>query len=197
MDTTLLTVMSALGAVGGGGRELAKAIGLGSAGQVALAVLLGCVLLKVGRIGLAVWLEANFAKPIDDMVDLYRNRAGKCVLVGLIDLIAGLFVVALLLGAGPLGGLGLILFVCLVALAALGFAAAYLNLGRKLAADGAGDSPTRLIVKGGVTAEAAFLVPILGQLLELGMLFRGMGAAALVILARTLHKSDAAPEDAA
>lgn len=196
MEATLLAWTGALGAAGPGGRELAKAIGAGSLAQMVLTCLVAWVMIKAGFIAFAVWFEANHPEATQEMVDLYRDKGGKCALVGVIDLVAGLILVLLLLATEVLGILGVLLFVALVALAAIGYAVAYLNFGQRLAANGAVDSQTRAMVRGGVAAETAFLVPILGQLLSLGMLLRGMGAAALVIIAhRRAHTPAPPPEE--
>ena len=196
MEATLLALTGALGAAGPAGGELVKVIGAGSLAQVVLTCLVACLMVKAGFIAFAVWFEANHPQATQEMVDLYRQKSGKCALVGVIDLVAGLILVLLLLATKVLGILGILLFLALVALAAIGYAVAYLNFGQRLAAGDAVESQTRAIVRGGLAAETAFMVPIVGQILSLGMLFRGMGAAALVIIAhRRAHTPAAPPEE--
>ena len=181
METTALEQVEV---VAEGGSQLAKALGMGSLALAITAALLVWVLLKVGFIGMAVWFEVSYPQASKRMAGLYRDNGKKCILVGLVNLVAGIALVLLLLATKVLGLLGLLLFAVLVALCTIGYAVAYLNLGLRLGMNGADTSPARAIIKGGVAAESAFMVPILGQLLSLGMLLRGLGAVALEILGR-------------
>ncbi len=180
-------------AIEAGGAKLIENTGLAAVSLGVLAILGLLAIRKVGFVGMAIWIEATYPQAIAQMTELYRTKGRKCVLVGLVDLLAGLLLVLVLLNAKVLGILGILLFLALCYLVIMGAATAYLNLGLRLSANGAYTTQTKAMLKGGIAAECAFLVPILGQLLALGMLLRGTGAVGLTLLSRARRRQAQMP----
>jgi len=149
---------------------------------LALAVLAALALwtaIKAGKIAAAVWFGTRHPAAVDRMLDAYQQNGGKCFWLGLVELFGGLLVVVLLLNTHVLALLGIALFLVLAALAVIGYGVAYRNIGLRLASMERGSGMLRPTVLGGIVAECMFFLPILGQLLSLGILLKGLGAAVL------------------
>lgn len=181
---TITSVLMQLGAVDAGGKEaLAEAAGL-AGGSLGIAAILALLLaLKAGLIGSALWFAAAYSRPYEHMCMVYQTQGSRCFFVGVIDAVAGLLLVILLMATKVLGLLGVLLFLALGAMVVAGYGVAYRNLGRRLVPDDVPDAQVRSIALGGVTMEAAFLVPVIGQILRMGVLFRGLGAVCITLLA--------------
>jgi hypothetical protein len=142
--------------------------------------------LLVGLPGMAVWLNTTYPRACERMCTIYRTRGTQCLILGAVNVIVG-FLLATVLGEtklAPLGILAVLILVALGVLAVMGFAAAFRAFGERLVSDPATANPAKTVALGGITLEVAFLVPILGQLLLLGVLFRGVGAAVATLLSR-------------
>lgn len=148
-----------------------------------LGTLCALIAVKAGFIGMAVWLHVQWPRACERVLEAYQTRGKRCFWVGFINMLAGLFVAALMIASGVLAPLGLLLAVSLLALATMGYAAVYYNLGLRLQAVDGPQSQTRAMALGGVIMELACLVPILGQILSAGILFRGAGASVLALMA--------------
>ncbi len=156
--------------------ELQETIGLGSASVAVLAGLLVLLAIKVGFVGMAAWFTRSFPAVTARALEQYKTRGERSFLWGLSVLFVTVLIILALLSSKTLGFLGILLAVCLLGFVAAGYTTAYLNLGQRLTEGSEPGSHTRTILLGGIAAEAAFLMPLLGQLLSLGMLCRGLGA---------------------
>ena len=187
------TVMSAqLGqaapAVAGAGSPMEHAMGLAGSSLGTVGFLCGVLALKVSFIGMALWVRAMYPQAAERILETYQRPGNRCFWVGFVNGVLGAFVAVTLMATGVLSPLGFLLAAGLLALIALGYGAAYRNLGLRLFPLVEVKSSALNLVAGGAVAEAAFLFPLLGQLLSLGVLFRGLGAAVLVMLAMRRDK---------
>ena len=163
------------------------------AGSVFLLALLGLWLAKkAGLVGAAVWFEVTYPVMNARILRLSLQRPWKCGLLGLLNLVIGAILVLVLLATRIFGLVGIALAVCIGALALMGFAGAYLGLGRRLAGDEGTGSGPRAVLLGGITAEAAFMLPVVGQVAAVLVLLRGFGAACLALLEARRERKQAA-----
>ncbi len=172
-----------------GGTNLANEVGMGMGGLFILALLALLLAAKAGRTGFCLWLGATYPAATQRIAEAYETRGRRCVIVGLCNLLGGLLLAALLFATEILGLAGIFILLALLVLILHGYAAAYLNLGRRLTLDNQSFSNSRTMLLGGLAGEAAFLFPILGTLLEIGIGLRGLGAAALILWTRRKHKA--------
>ena len=149
-------------------------------GAIALIVVL--VALKAGTIGMAMWLHATYADRMGRIGELYRARATECFIVGLINTVVLFFIGLLLIGTKVLSLLGLMVWGVVIVMAVFGYSAAYRHVGERVF--GPSTTAARTVLLGGITAEAAFLAPLIGQLFSIGVLLRGIGAVVLTVLSR-------------
>jgi len=177
----LFTATGAVAGEGSGGR-MAGALGLGSTALGLLALTAIGIAVKVGFVAAAVWFDAAYPQARQRMLTAYQGRAKRCFLVGLVNALVVLILVPILIRTEILALLGLLLFGCLVVCIVIGYGIGYHDWGLRLQARTG--SRIQPVVMGGVVAECTFLAPILGQLLSLGMLFRGLGAVVIALLAR-------------
>ena len=154
-------------------------------GPVTLIALLSLLLaVKTGFVGAAIWFDRCYPTLSGRMLKTYQTRSRRCFFVGLINVFGGVFLVVLLLQLGPLALLGLALGICLIGLAVIGYGVAYHELGLHFTDTDSFPSETVCILRGGLVAETTFMAPILGQILSLSYLFRGLGAVTLTLLSR-------------
>jgi hypothetical protein len=78
--------------------------------------------------------------------------------------------------------LGLLLLTALFSAVMLGYTAAYCAAGERILA-GAPSGRAKPALVGGATLTVAFAAPVIGQLISLGVLFTGLGAVTLTLLA--------------
>ncbi len=174
---------------GTGGSDPLGAI---SAGMLVIALVSLWLVKKAGLVGIAVWFEATYPMMNARILRLTRQRPWKCGLLGLLNVFIGALLVLFLLATRVLGLLGIALFLCIMAIGLMGYAAAYLGIGRRIAGEDATVSGPRAVLLGGVTAEAAFMFPFVGQLAALAVFFRGFGAACLALLEARRERKQAA-----
>ena len=153
-----------------------------------------CLLRKAGFVGMAVWFHSAHPRISEEMTGAFETRRWKCFILGLINAFGGLLLIIILLKTEVLALIGLLLFVILLTLAVLGFGAVYQSLGLRLAPPSPADTRTKAIVIGGVAAESAFLVPVVGQLFALWVMFRGLGAIAIALRAARRRPAEPAVE---
>jgi len=158
---------------------------------LALLALVACA--KTGLVGMALWFNASCPQMAVRALDFYQGRARRCCLVGLINLVAGGLLALVLIGTGGLAFLGILLLLGMGVIKVLAFATVYRHVGARLFTEG--DLPVlRRVLLGGLVAEAAFLTPILGQLLNVGLLVRGFGAVSLALLSARRNRMDTADQ---
>ncbi|MBI5092705.1 MAG: hypothetical protein HZB26_09730 [Candidatus Hydrogenedentes bacterium] len=156
--------------------ELHKALGLA-------ALLILVLVAKIGCIGFGLWYEATYPGARDRMLAVYQTRRRKCLIVGAVNAIVGALLIVFLVATKVLGLVGILLAGTLIAFVVIGYGVGYRDLGARLASP-APETPWRTTLLGGLVAEAAFLAPIAGQVLALIMLFRGLGAVIITLMAR-------------
>ena len=154
--------------------------GLGALGV--LAFLSAWIVLKVGFVGMAVLFDAVCPEASARMVQRYQAKGKRPFFVGVLNLVVGVILALLLIASQALALLGLILLGALVVLIVIGYGVAYHNLGVRLVPPDMPGTRAKTVLLGGILAESAFFAPVLGQLLSLGMLFRGLGAVVPVLL---------------
>lgn len=150
-----------------------------------IALLCTGLALKVGFVGMAVWLNLTFPNFMQRAFDAYQTRVRRCVLLGTLNFIAIIVVGLILLKTKVLGLVGLVVLAMLMSMIVAGYAVAYRDIGMRLGESSASKSNARLVLLGGIAAEAAFLAPILGQVFSLAVLFRGLGAVVISVLSRS------------
>jgi hypothetical protein len=191
MVATVLWQVGAFGKEASGPPE--QLVGLAGLSLGAVGLLCALLAIKAGFIGMAVWFHAWWPHAGERVHQMYQWRGAKCFWLGAINTVVGLFVAALMIASGTLTLIGLLLITALLALATTGYAAAYLNLGLQLISPAGSQSKVRTVVLGGIVTELSFLVPVLGQILSLGVLFRGLGAAVLALMAWRRDTRQTAP----
>lgn len=157
------------------------------AAAIALAVLAALALLfaaKAGRLGLSLWLAAAYPRFSGLVFDQYRLRPWRTFFLGALNLVVGLFLVLAFLQTQVLALLGFALLAALAVGALSGYAAAYRLLGIRLTGRDTLPVGLRTSLVGGVAAECAFLLPLLGQIVCIGVLCRGLGAAVIAVFVR-------------
>lgn len=153
------------------------------------------LLLLIGLPAMAVWFNTTYPQASDRMCTAYRTRGTRCFILGAGIVIVGFFLAALLGSTKmpPLGVLALLILVTLGVQAAAGYAIALRVFGERLVSDPATANRAKTVVLGGIVMEVAFFTPVLGQLLLLSVLFRGVGAAVTTLLARGSTPAEAEP----
>ncbi len=190
MDMASMVIVAGTAAAEAGAPvdEALKYVGLGSVLLAVLSVVLVTLLLKAAMVGAALWLEATWPRLTARSLDFYHTRPWRCYIAGLVNAIAGTSLVLLLIASSVLALVGLLLAALLVFLVLLGFATGYRAVARRLRPDAA-DAPGTLVIGGAVT-ELVFLVPFLGQIYQLNVLIRGLGAATLAMLSHRKERLD-------
>lgn len=168
----------------GGMEQLVKTLGFGGFCLAIFAILAVMAITKLASLAAALWLDGRFPEISDAMLRAFHERPGNCYFVGVVNLVFGLLIVLILLVSKIFALFGLIL---LVSIFVLGFAAyfvTYREVGRFAQLRPGWDTRTGALIAGAIVAEAAFLVPVLGQLLSIGSLVRGFGAVTTTLVSR-------------
>ncbi|MCC6698965.1 MAG: hypothetical protein IT365_25305 [Candidatus Hydrogenedentes bacterium] len=168
----------------GGMEQLVKTLGLGGFCLAIFTILAVLAITKLASLAAALWLDGRFPEISDAMLRAFHERPGHCYLVGVVNLVVGLLIVLILLVSKIFALFGLIL---LVSIFVLGFAAyfvTYREVGRFAQLRPGWDTRTGSLVTGALVAEAAFLVPVLGQVLSVASLLRGFGAVTSTLVSR-------------
>ncbi len=167
----------------GGMDKLIRTLGLGGVCMLVLAALAVLVLIKLGSILAALWLDSRYPELSDAMLQTYRNDPMRCLVVGLANVLMGVLLAIVLLNTKILALFGLALLLAVYVMGFVGYTVGYRSAGTTIPLSSWG-TRTGEILLGGVVAESTFLIPILGQLLSLVTLLRGFGAVTLAIIAR-------------
>lgn len=139
-----------------------------------------------------LWFEAYYPAVAARVQTAYTDRGRRSVFIGLFNFIAWLLVAGLLLQTQVLALFGMAVLAALVAASIIGFAPAYRELGQRLTGH-ADRSEQRNVVYGFLCLEAAFLTPLVGQILLVGVLVRGLGAVISTMLASRRGEADDTP----
>lgn len=157
--------------------EASDALGL-------LAFFAALLIYKAGSIGFALWIHTVAPDLAERVQDKFHEHKHRAFFLGLINTLTYVFIMMLLFSRPPLGLLGLIMLFFLAAGLLIGFAAAYHDLGLRMRALAPGESVHKIVALGGFTLEAAFLAPVVGQVMATYIGLRGVGALILVLLSR-------------
>lgn len=149
-----------------------------------IAVLLACCAIKAGCVAMSIWLDKAAPAFAARALHAYQARGLRSFLLGAVNGIALLILFgAMANGMAVFKLIGLLILFTLIAAAMTGYMIAYHDIGRRLRGERDWSS-TRTILIGGLTAEAAFLAPVIGQIFSIGVLFRGLGAVISALLWR-------------
>ena len=157
-----------------------------------VALLLVWLVAKAGFIGASAWLAISHPELLAQTQQVYRNQRGRCYLFGVINGGLTILIILVLLSNEVLALLGIILIASLLGALVVAYATGYADLGQSLRRPGVEHTLLRNVIDGGVIAETAFFTPVVGQILSILMLFRGLGAVVIAMLARrraTRHAS--------
>lgn len=151
---------------------------------VVVALLLVLLVTKAGSIAVAIWVDSTWPAFAARIQRAYAKRARRCVIVGFVNGMTALLIALAFLNMKGLELLGLVLLGCLVCAAILGYGAAYFHLGRRLVTSPDLAPGWKLLLVGGLAAEAAFMAPVIGQAFSVGVFFRGIGAVLRACISR-------------
>lgn len=179
MDTVSVRLLSEDGL-----DRLVRTLGLGGVCMLVLTALAVLIVVKLGSILAALWFDSRYPELSDAMLRTYRNDPMRCIIVGLVNIIAGVVLAIVLLSTKVLALFGIALLLTLVVFAYLGYAVGYRSAGVTIPLPAKWDNRPGALILGGLVIEGAFLVPILGQLLSLVTKLRGFGAVTLALIAR-------------
>jgi len=150
----------------------------------AIALTLAVVLLKAGVIAWNLWFLSARPALAARIYEAYTARPVKAFLIGSVNTALALFVVVVLLQIKPLGLIAILLFAGLCTAHLWGRTACYRVLAERLNVEPGLPPDTASWVRAAIITEAAFLVPLMGQLLYLGVTMRAAGAFCMAVLAR-------------
>ncbi|GMV94600.1 MAG: hypothetical protein AMXMBFR82_43780 [Candidatus Hydrogenedentota bacterium] len=179
MDTVSVRLLSEDGL-----DQLVRTLGLGGLCMLVLTSLTVLIVLKLGSILAALWFDSRYPELSDAMLHTYRNDPMRCVLVGFVNIVAGVILAIILLSTEVLALFGIALMLALIVFAYLGYAVGYRSAGVTIPLPARWDNRPGALMLGGLVIEGAFFVPILGQLLSLATKVRGFGAVTLALIAR-------------
>ena len=143
------------------------------------------IAVKAGFIGMALLIQQ--AKPdfIERAGEHYRKKPRWLVFcLGLVNGIAIPFIAILLISTEVLALPGMLLLMWYLWLLLLGYTVIYRETGSRLFEAIDSNRELKITLYGGLIIEAAFLVPVLGQLYALLLCIQSLGAVSLTILSR-------------
>lgn len=164
--------------------RLTESMGLQAGSTAGILVVLVLLLTKAGCVAMSLWVYARTPELGQRILARYANQGRRCTVVGLVNGFVGLILALLMLKSKILALPGLLLLLLLGYAGVYAYGVVYRHLGLRLsgAPELAGHVSPRTHCLGGLAAEAAFCVPILGQILALLALFKGLGAVILAVL---------------
>lgn len=121
------------------------------------------------------------------------DRPWRSTAVGLVNTVVALFFILILLNQEPLALVGIAMAACLCAVHLVGRTAWYRVVAERLCDIGETPMGVRPWLRGAVTAELSFLVPVLGQVLFLVITLRCAGACILALLSTSAVAGDPVP----
>ncbi|MCC6486359.1 MAG: hypothetical protein IT364_02575 [Candidatus Hydrogenedentes bacterium] len=190
METVSVTLLNQ-----GGMEQLVKTLGLGGFCLAIFTILVVLAVTKLASLAAALWLDGRFPEMSDAMLQAFLESRGRCILAGAVNLLFGIPIALALLQIRPLALFGLILLVSIYVLGFVAYVVTYRAVGRIAQFHPAWDTRTGSLVSGAIVAEAAFLVPVLGQLLSIASLVRGFGAVTTTLVSRR-RRNQTPPESA-
>ncbi len=143
--------------------------------------------IKCAFIGAACWLWCSYEIKVLKVLRAYNERPTHCTLYGGVNIFLVLIIIFIMVAqSNPLlSFIASILLIALGVMVVIGYSAGYAALALQIEDRAAISRPSlRCLLKSGIIIESTFLLPILGQLLSLKMLFRGVGALILALVKR-------------
>ena len=154
------------------------------------------IAIKAGFIGMAILIQHVMPGFIERSSEYYRKKPRwRALLLGLINGAAIPFIAILLISTEVLALPGLLLLVLYLWLTLLSYTVIYRWIGSNLFKEVDTNREVKITLFGGMIAEAAFLVPLLGQVCSMVLFIQSLGAVSLAILSRN-RKAEQLPEDA-
>lgn len=147
----------------------------------ALALMAFTVVLKASGIAWNLWFLQACPDMGQRIYEAYTRRPVRAVLVGLLNSVAILILALILAQAKPLGLLAVGLAAALCTIHLSGRSACYRVLAEQLDVRTPEPPSAGALARAGVLTELAFLVPLAGQLLYLGITMRCAGAFILAL----------------
>jgi len=190
-----MLALAAMGQAAPPGQPLIKVLGGLAMALLILALFICLVLVKGAFVAGGMWFGLMFPRLTSGALELYQERGKKCFFLGLLYVFLGILISVLLMVTQALAVFGFALLVFLGVLAVGGYGVAYRSAGRRLLGrEAVAEGPeNKACLLGGLMAELTFTLPILGQILSVGVLFRGVGAVGLAMLAqRRARKNEGA-----
>lgn len=145
-----------------------------------IALLFAWTLIKVGYIGAALLASLTWPRATERMLEIYRARPRKCFFIGMVNGVGIPIVSVLLVSTKVLALPGLFVLSVFIALTVVAYGIVYRDYGSRYEYP----DTVRHTVAGGLAVESAFYLPVVGQVLSLGFLFRGLGALILTLIKR-------------
>lgn len=123
----------------------------------------------------------------------YTERPWRSTAVGLVNSLVALFFILILLNQQALALVGIAMAACLCALHIVGRTAYYQVIAERLCDTGGVPLSVGTWLRGAITAELSFLVPVLGQVLFLAVTMRCAGACIMALLSTPIVVGEPAP----
>lgn len=148
-----------------------------------IAIVIVTLVLKASVIAWNLWFL--HARPAlgERIYTAYTGNPRWATILGVTNTAAVLFLAMILFQFEPLGLIALVLLAGLCTVHLWGRSACYRVMAERLHPEAAQPPSTRDLIQGGIVVECAFLVPVLGQLLYLGVTMRCAGALVMALLA--------------
>jgi hypothetical protein len=147
-----------------------------------VAVVVAALSLKSAVIAWNLWFLYSRPEFADRISTAYAARPVRATLIGLLNTAVIALVALVLLQSKPLGLLGVLLLAGLACAHLWGRTACYRGMAERLGSEpGTVPQPGELL-RAAVVVELAFLLPVLGQLLWLGVTLRCAGAFTMALL---------------
>jgi len=127
---------------------------------------------------------------------IYRNyteRPWRSTVVGVVNTVVALFFILILINQEPLALVGIAMAACLCAVHLVGRTAWYQVIAERLCDLVEVPVGVKAWLRGAITAELSFLVPILGQALFLHITMRCAGACIMALLSTPMVAGETAP----
>jgi len=143
------------------------------------------IAIKAGFIGMAVLIQHAMPGFIGRAGEYYRKKPRwRALLLGIINGVAIPFISILLISTEVLALPGLLLLILYLWLMLLSYTVIYRCIGSSLFEELGTNREVKITLFGGMIAEAAFLMPLLGQLCSMALFIQSLGAVSLAILSR-------------
>lgn len=149
-----------------------------------IALVMALLLLKASVVAFVVGLIYSRPGFCQRVHEAYADRPRRAFVIGLVNTLLLLFIVAFLLNVKPLGLLGIFVFAGLCALHLAGRTARYREVAEQTGGGQEAVQGFTAWIRAGALVELAFLAPLVGQIVYLVVTMRCAGACTLALLGR-------------